>query len=320
MAWGGDIKDAVHEVFDKNFPVTDGEVSIPVYKISKYDALRLVVTPAGGNPPRSPTFPKYEAEEALVTDCEVREGEDGKYASGGSYVGGFTKPDSAIEFKPMVDREGAYILTVRYAAGVGGTTHNVRVNGGDTRTIAYPGTGGGGNLALDFATVRVALSEGENSIVLTKGQGSADVDFIDLRPAINTNFRVSSNLQYYHCECYQCEIEDGGIDVPPYNADGPAQGPYRIPGLDDESSPATVTSQDVPTSSKVDASQPIPTSTPAPRPPAPQPEPEPEPEESEPARELPKPAPAPTPVAPAGYTPAPAPRPADTDPKPAPEP
>lgn len=149
-----------------------------------YDGYRIVISPAG---PAGSYPTDYEAENAALHDVTVHSGADGVLASNGAYVGGIDNADSSVGFTVNAPSTGIYAMTVRYANGTGmaGATHTLTVNGQSQGSATYQPTSAWlGTAAQDqvekLTTVPVTLNGGVNHVVLGKGTGYAELDFVTL--------------------------------------------------------------------------------------------------------------------------------------------
>lgn len=177
---GGDPHDRTLNTYDKTFTCdASGHLVVPLHRIEGYNAYRILVSPTAA--PAS--YPgKYEAENASVVGA--RKTYSATQCSAGGYVGGIDGAGSYAEFTVSVASRGLYALTVRHArASSGATTHILTVNGQSQGVVNYPvQTNGWSDSELRTVTRRVALEAGTNVIRFAKGDGYAELDFIDLQP------------------------------------------------------------------------------------------------------------------------------------------
>ena len=180
---GGDPQTGTYNFYDKTLPLdVDGNLDIPIHRLEGYNGYRLLISPAA-KPDVYPT--KYEAEAAHLTHAAIHSGADAvPLASGNAYVGGMDFPDSAVQFNNVTaPARGIYVMTVRYADGGSvAATQNVRVNGSPQGAVNYLPTTGWSHTEMRTVAKRVALEQGRNTLTLSKGTGSAEIDFIDVRP------------------------------------------------------------------------------------------------------------------------------------------
>lgn len=126
---------------------------------------------------------KYEAEKAQVTGGTLHLGADALFmASNNGYVGGLDFSNSKLQFSVNVPKAGIYTLAVRYANGTTDDTVNyVQANSVAQRVINLPSTGGWLNQQAQIARSRVLLQAGENTLVLGRQSGFAEIDYIEVR-------------------------------------------------------------------------------------------------------------------------------------------
>lgn len=180
---GGDPETGTFNLYDKTMSLdASGNLTIPINRMEGYDGYRIVISAAGP----SGSYPtKYEAENAALNDVTVHSGTDGLLASGGAYVGGIDNADSTVAFTVNAPETGIYEMTVRYANGTStaDATHTLTIDGQSQGTVTYPyTTAGWSNTEMRTTTRRVLLNHGTNTIVFGKGNGYAELDYIDVRP------------------------------------------------------------------------------------------------------------------------------------------
>ena len=240
---GGDPQTGTYNLFDGNVPVNGGALDLPALRIDRKNGYRVQISPAGA-PETYPT--KYEAEQAFSRQARAVSAIT-SLASGSRYVTGLNKPNSALQFQVNAPVRGIYSLYLRYANATGGVaTQAIEVNGEDQGMVEYPATNG--NEEFVFATKRVALRKGANTITLSRQTGSADLDYIDLRPDTHRYQAVYAFSANVTPHSFQSEyiLPDyiGGINT--YDAyvefaiDAPRAGTYNFSvaygnGLDDAS-------------------------------------------------------------------------------------
>ncbi len=178
---GGDPKTGTYNIFDKTFTCDgSGNLSIPIHTLSKYNAYRLVIT-AVASPATYAT--KYEAETAAISQS-IAYTNNALTTSATGYVGGINNAGSYVQFNTVnAAADGIYVMTVRYASAAGvGATHIVSVNGEGQGAVAYDTTKGWSTDGLKTITKKLILKQGNNVIRLGKGNGYAELDYIDVRP------------------------------------------------------------------------------------------------------------------------------------------
>ncbi|MFD8042108.1 cellulosome protein [Streptomyces chartreusis] len=165
----------------------DGSVTVPLRGMHRMSAYRIVLTPGGEGTPAAPDVPwsaRYEAQEAAVTDGEIRtqgtaEDPNGYAASGNQDVGSLDRPTSKVDFTVTVPHDGPYDLAILYGNRSGTpATQRLRVDGGDPVTVTYPSTE---NWTYRAKTeLQVDLSAGTHVLTLAKGTAEVTLDRIDL--------------------------------------------------------------------------------------------------------------------------------------------
>ncbi|MGC3958381.1 MAG: CBM35 domain-containing protein [Verrucomicrobiota bacterium] len=227
-ACGGDPQSGGYNIYDRNFNLNaSGNITIPVNAVEGvYHGYRVTISPAA-SPDVYPT--KYEAEQATYNHVVLHNGADGQYqASGGAYLGGIDFPDSLVCFRVTAPSNGLYDTFIRYAAGLGGATHNIIVNGQPQGAVFYPGTIGWANAQMRTAVYPVSLVQGMNEILFTRGTNFAELDFIDVRAsrhfyeaelATNNHVNLKSFNTCYIPNCvgnidFADSYVDFGITVP----------------------------------------------------------------------------------------------------------
>ncbi|MFE5258626.1 CBM35 domain-containing protein [Streptomyces coelicoflavus] len=232
---GGDPQTGTFTLFDKRMPLdASGDLTVPIHAMDKYDGYQLTITPVKA--PETPAT-TYEAENGTVTGAVLHTGADARYlASGDAYVGGIDGADSSVTFTVQAPSTGVYTLRVRYAnAGPGTATHRVTVAGRAQGEVAYPATDGWLDATSAITTKRVLLTRGSNTLVLAKGTGFAELDWIDIRPdthryeaesAAVTDARRSNYFNDY-VPGYVGGI-DAGTSAVTFSVDAPSAGTYRL--------------------------------------------------------------------------------------------
>lgn len=135
-------------------------------------------------------FTRYEAEDSIVTDGEIKGKMPGALAdygtySGDGFVGCLDYPTSKLEFVVNVDQDGNYPFNVSYAidSAFGSATFNVFVNNNYYSSISLVSKKGWGSFTeTPDLESSINLYEGENHITLVKGYNHAEIDYIDIGP------------------------------------------------------------------------------------------------------------------------------------------
>jgi hypothetical protein len=131
-----------------------------------------------------PDTHRYEAEDATVTDARIA---SYGYDAFPDLVGGIDNADSAVEFTVEAPRTGDYRIEVGYGNALAAATDHVLVGGAEQTTIALPSTGqwlttNQQDQNERRATATVHLTAGTDKIMLRKGDGYAELDYLTLSP------------------------------------------------------------------------------------------------------------------------------------------
>ncbi|WP_137295368.1 Ig-like domain repeat protein [Nocardioides dongxiaopingii] len=132
----------------------------------------------------------YEAEDQVLTGL-TQQTEHAGY-TGTGYVGGFGVTGNALRASITSETGGPHDLVVRYAAGSGGRTLTLDVNGA-TRQVALPGTGAWSTYALVW--VPVDLQAGANLVELRRGaadSGQLNVDHLRVAPQVGVRHEAEA--------------------------------------------------------------------------------------------------------------------------------
>jgi hypothetical protein len=232
---GGDPQSGPLNVLDKTVALGQGgTLTVPIRRMALYDGYRILVS-APAAPDAYPT--KLEAEQAQVTAAVLHQGSDAWLASGGGFVAGLDSMQSAVTFDVDVAKAGIYVMTVRYANASGGTaSHFVTVNGELQGFVAYEVTPNGWSAnEMALATKRVVLAAGHNVVTLSKGAGSAELDFIDVRPDTHRYEAESARITDASADNFwsayiptfvgQINNADSAVE---FALDAPVDGTYRL--------------------------------------------------------------------------------------------
>lgn len=252
---GGDPQIGTQNIFDKVVPIDGGSLSVPVRHLEGYNAYRLSVGPVDADErwraqdDKTYSFlfskkkalydlpTKYEAEDAALKHAAVVRGSQAALASGDAYVTGISVPGAQVRFSVIVPETGIYVMTVRYSNADSVTaTQNLVVNEESQGMVQYPTSYGNAQSEFQTTTKRVALGEGENSIVLTPGTGMADLDYIQILPDTHRYQAVYANVNdsiFYEFDA-EIDVPDyvGGINnsdsYVEFAIDAPKVGTYRV--------------------------------------------------------------------------------------------
>ncbi|MEN3358659.1 MAG: hypothetical protein V7637_2641 [Mycobacteriales bacterium] len=175
-------------LFDGDYPVRDGAISVPVAGIQDTSAYLAVVTPdrpraaagagaggAGADGAVADGPARYEAEAAV----RGRRADAGSpLASGNRYVS--TRQAREITFAVRAPAAGAYDLDLRYTNPGAAPADGVLSVDGARRAIALPTTAA----VAPFATNRVqaVLQRGWNRVEVRLPSGAVGLDYLDVTP------------------------------------------------------------------------------------------------------------------------------------------
>ncbi|HYX35640.1 MAG TPA: family 43 glycosylhydrolase [Oligoflexus sp.] len=122
-------------------------------------------------------FIPMEAEQAVLSQATIR---TTRSASGERSVSNIDSADSFVEFSFEAPRAGPYQIDIRYSNGTQAlSTHVLSLNDGAKQVVPYPPSGW-----ENFQTVQAftSLAAGPNILRLAKGDGSAELDRIEVKP------------------------------------------------------------------------------------------------------------------------------------------
>ncbi|MER5428446.1 CBM35 domain-containing protein [Streptomyces sp. NPDC002588] len=165
----------------------DGSVRVPLRGLRRMSAYRIVLTPAGTGTPAPATVPwsaSYEAQDAAVTDGEVRtqgtvSEPNGYAASGTRDVGSLGFPSSKVDFTVSVPEDGTYDLAILYGNQSGTpATQRLSVDGGAPVTVSFPSTQNWTHYGRQEVALR--LSTGAHVLTLGKGEAEVTLDHVGL--------------------------------------------------------------------------------------------------------------------------------------------
>jgi hypothetical protein len=170
-------------VREGDFPVSGGQITIPLTGLKGRSAYQIVLTP--NTDLSAATSARYEAEYARIGGtARITYGSNTGY-SGTYFVEGYGASTTAsTKFVVSVPADGYYNLGLRYSAGpYAGAPANrsvrLRLNGADLTDVALPGT-------ADWNTWRTATTK----VFLPAGVSRVDVDAYasDDRDAVNLDY------------------------------------------------------------------------------------------------------------------------------------
>ncbi|KQL32709.1 hypothetical protein AN960_22225 [Bacillus sp. FJAT-25509] len=168
-------------VHEKDYPVVDGKVIVPVSNMHNMSAYKAIVTPATAKTtfPNQPWKKIYEAEnaqlsgKASVYDLENSSAYIEWPTSGGKQVGGIDDENSSVKFKVNIPEDGKYLMDVYYGNGPLGpeaaiadrrktAKHSFKVDNGEATEIVYPA-----NIGFKFIGIKkvyLDLKAGEHTL------------------------------------------------------------------------------------------------------------------------------------------------------------
>lgn len=177
---------APRPVFEGDFTITGGQITVPVTAMDKAAGYRMLLTSA--DDARS----RYEVEAALPTSSSIAAART-PTASDGAYLGGFGPGATPLKMAVTAPTAGRYRLDVRYANGGARAVTQQITTGKERATLAYPMTGG--LLPAERAGVAgtvVTLRRGVNRITLAPGDGPLDLDYVQLTPESTGPLRLEA--------------------------------------------------------------------------------------------------------------------------------
>lgn len=171
-------------VHEKDYPVVEGKVVVPVSDMHNMSAYKAIVTPATAKT----TYPKeswkkiYEAEnaelsgKATVYDLANSSAYIEWPTSGGKQVGGIDDENSSVKFNVSVPEDGKYTMDVYYGNGPLGpepsiadrrktAKHSLKVDNGEPTEIVYPA-----NIGFKFIGIKKVLLDlkaGEHTLTFS---------------------------------------------------------------------------------------------------------------------------------------------------------
>ncbi|MBB3678117.1 family 43 glycosylhydrolase [Modestobacter versicolor] len=193
---------------------------------------------ADGVPSVTAAGDRYQAEDGVVTHATVVADPT---ASGGAGVGGMDLPDSSVTLQVTADRSGPATLAIRYANGSTDATgrvlatDRVTVNGRDAGVVTFAHTTWGNWQLVEHG---VRLQRGVNTVTLTRGTASAELDAVDVHPGRPTSPPIGPTTDPADATRY--EAEDGEITNAKIREDATASGGAVVGGLDLADSSVTV--------------------------------------------------------------------------------
>lgn len=168
-------------LFEGDYPVRDGAISVPVSGIKDSDAYLAVIRPARDAHASTGPARRHEAEDALTGPNHrwLSTAAD-PLASDNRYVKPKRAGGGELVFTVNAPVAGAYDLDIRYANTSGAPARGALVVDGAGSEVSYqPSTA-----AAPFSThsTHVVLGKGGNTIKLGLVSGAVSVDYIDVTP------------------------------------------------------------------------------------------------------------------------------------------
>lgn len=170
-------------LFEGQYQVRDGSISIPVAGLRETDSYVALITPSRNAPEFDGPVRRYEAESAVFGSNHqwLATTARSPLASNNRYVEPKRPGGGELRFTVDAPVAGAYDLGIRYANPTESSADGlVVVNGAESEIVSYGPTAPGGRFATH--ATHVILDEGANEIVLGLDSGAVSVDYIDVTP------------------------------------------------------------------------------------------------------------------------------------------
>jgi GH43 family beta-xylosidase len=190
-------------------------------------------------PAGDPGSAVFEAEQGNLSNAQTR---SSVYASNGQYVGGLDFAHSSVTISGInAPAAGIYPINIYYANNTtSSSSHNLSVNGASPTPVNYLATSAWGRFSTaNVVTVWVPLNAGANSLQLSKGNGFAELDKLELTYRNNYEAEDSSSIQGGFAQTF--EAEQGSISNANIRSSGSASNGQYVGGLDFGDSAVTVT-------------------------------------------------------------------------------
>ncbi|WP_043625684.1 carbohydrate-binding protein [Nonomuraea candida] len=177
-----------YRVAEADFPVSGGQITIPLAGLKGSSAYHVIVTP---DKDTSPAGSRYEAEYAALSgSARVTYGQNTGY-SGTSFTEGYGGSTTAgTAFVVTAAGDGYHDLALRYSAGPfagapAGRSVRLRLNGSDLTDLALPGTADWNT--WNTVTARVFLTAGINRVEVNAyaadDRDAVNLDYLAVTPA-----------------------------------------------------------------------------------------------------------------------------------------
>lgn len=192
-----------YSVQEQNYPVTNGQITVPIHNLKALSAYQIIVSPNTNSQTINNSSNRYEAEYAKLNGtAKVTYGSNTGY-SGTYFVEGYGNTNNAsTEFIVSAPTNGYYNLNLRYSAGPfsnAPTTRQLKLvlNGSDLTTVNLDSTANWNT--WNTKTTSVFLNAGINRIsynaFTTDESDAVNLDYLEISPnttAINS-YEAESN-------------------------------------------------------------------------------------------------------------------------------
>lgn len=192
-----------YSVQEQNYPVTNGQITVPIHNLKALSAYQIIVSPNTNSQTINNSSNRYEAEYAKLNGtAKVTYGSNTGY-SGTYFVEGYGNTNNAsTEFIVSAPTNGYYNLNLRYSAGPfsnAPTTRQLKLvlNGSDLTTVNLDSTANWNT--WNTKTTSVFLNAGINRIsynaFTTDESDAVNLDYLEIIPnttAINS-YEAESN-------------------------------------------------------------------------------------------------------------------------------
>lgn len=192
-----------YSVQEQNYPVTNGQITVPIHNLKALSAYQIIVSPNTNSQTINNSSNRYEAEYAKLNGtAKVTYGSNTGY-SGTYFVEGYGNTNNAsTEFIVNAPTNGYYNLNLRYSAGPfsnAPTTRQLKLvlNGSDLTTVNLNSTANWNT--WNTKTTSVFLNAGINRIsynaFTTDESDAVNLDYLEISPnttAINS-YEAESN-------------------------------------------------------------------------------------------------------------------------------
>ena len=186
-------------VLEGDYSVGNGQINVFLPNADPMAAYQMIITPVGQNSSDSVVSKtRYEAENAIITDCQIVTLSPnpldlyGSICSGNKKVGYISENTSKVNFTINASASGRYKVDIYYANGfLDWSEQWVRLNGGAWEKIKYKSTRVWDEIGI--STVYLNLNSGNNTLEFAAynstggwAQNTVDLDCIDITYAPDT--------------------------------------------------------------------------------------------------------------------------------------